>query len=188
MKTRVSGIILLLCTAALAFASDLQIAIARGIGCSTDAALKDALNQAVQQVVGSMVSSEAFMKNDELIKEQVLTYSDGFVQKYEVLKPAKINSGGLVEITIKAFVTQKKLQKRLETVNVLKVKVEGVQNIWAQLETEKFRKENAETLLIKTLSLLKPTDYLRWLKSFLTFLVCKTVKSELLTKKSTCFI
>lgn len=160
MKTRVSGIILLIFTATLAFASDLQIVIARGIGNSADAALKDALNQAVQQVVGSMVSSEAFVKNDELIKEQILTYSDGFVQKYEVLKPAKVNSGGLVEISIKAFVAQKVLQKRLETVNVIKVKVEGAQNVWAQLETEKFRKENAETLLIKTLSLLKPTDYL----------------------------
>ena len=161
MKLKFFCFITLLFTAIFLSGAELQTAIARGIGSTSDAALKDALNQAVQQVVGSLVSSEAFVKNDELIKEQVLTYSDGFVQKYEVLKPAKIHSSGLVEITIKAFVAQKKLQKRLESVNILKVKVEGAQNIWAQLETEKFRKENAEALLIKTLSLLRPEDYLQ---------------------------
>ena len=161
MKLKFFCFITILFTAIFLSGAELQTAIARGIGSTSDAALKDALNQAVQQVVGSLVSSEAFVKNDELIKEQVLTYSDGFVQKYEVLKPAKIHSSGLVEITIKAFVAQKKLQKRLESVNILKVKVEGAQNIWAQLETEKFRKENAEALLIKTLSLLRPEDYLQ---------------------------
>ena len=160
MKLKFFCFITVLFTAIFLSGAELQTAIARGIGNTSDGALKDALNQAVQQVVGSLVNSEAFVKNDELIKEQVLTCSDGFVQKYEVLKPAKIHSSGLVEITIKAFVAQKKLQKRLESVNILKVKVEGAQNIWAQLETEKFRKENAEALLIKTLSLLKPTDYL----------------------------
>ncbi|MBR2508132.1 MAG: LPP20 family lipoprotein [Lentisphaeria bacterium] len=161
MKLKFFCFITILFTAIFLSGAELQTAIARGIGSTSDAALKDALNQAVQQVVGSLVSSEAFVKNDELIKEQVLTYSDGFVQKYEVLKPAKSHSSGLVEITIKAFVAQKKLQKRLESVNILKVKVEGAQNIWAQLETEKFRKENAEALLIKTLSLLRPEDYLQ---------------------------
>lgn len=161
MKLKFFCFITILLTAIFLSGAELQTAIARGIGSTSDAALKDALNQAVQQVVGSLVNSEAFVKNDELIKEQVLTYSDGFVQKYEVLKPAKIHSSGLVEITIKAFVAQKKLQKRLESVNILKVKVEGAQNIWAQLETEKFRKENAEALLIKTLSLLRPEDYLQ---------------------------
>ena len=161
MKLKFFCFITLLFTAIFLSGAELQTAIARGIGNTSDSALKDALNQAVQQVVGSLVSSEAFVKNDELIKEQVLTYSDGFVQKYEVLKPAKIHSSGLVEITIKAFVAQKKLQKRLESVNILKVKVEGMQNVWAQLETEKFRKENAEALLIKTLSLLRPEDYLQ---------------------------
>lgn len=161
MKLKFFCFITILFTAIFLSGAELQTAIARGIGSTSDAALKDALNQAVQQVVGSLVNSEAFVKNDELIKEQILTYSDGFVQKYEVLKPAKIHSSGLVEITIKAFVAQKKLQKRLESVNILKVKVEGAQNIWAQLETEKFRKENAEALLIKTLSLLRPEDYLQ---------------------------
>ena len=70
MKLKFFCFITLLFTAIFLSGAELQTAIARGIGSTSDAALKDALNQAVQQVVGSMVSSEAFVKNiGELSKQ-----------------------------------------------------------------------------------------------------------------------
>jgi hypothetical protein len=135
--------------------------ISRGIGTSADAALKDALAQAVQQVVGAMIDSESMMKNDALIKEQVLTYSDGFVTKYEIVKPAAPLAQGLFEVTIRATVAQKQLRDRLQQANILRVKVDGMENIWAQLQTEQIRRDNADLMLMKVLSQLHPFDYVQ---------------------------
>jgi len=133
--------------------------IARGIGPDAASATKDALAQAVQQAVGALVDSETLIKNDEIVRDQILTYSDGFVTKYEVLKQNN-NALGFVEITIKAQVEQKKLREKLGTTNILRVAVDDAQNVWGQIETENLRRENAEQILIKTFSLLKPLDYL----------------------------
>ena len=135
--------------------------ISRGIGTSADAALKDALAQAVQQVVGTMIDSESMMKNDALIKEQVLTYSDGFVTKYEIVKPAAPLAQGLFEVTIRATVAQKQLRDRLQQANILRVKVDGMENIWAQLQTEQIRRDNADLMLMKVLEKLHPFDYVQ---------------------------
>jgi len=138
--------------------SSFQI-IARGIGKDTASATKDALAQAVQQAVGALVDSETLIKNDEIVSEQILTFSDGFVTKYEVLKQ-KDNALGFVEVTIKAQVEQKKLREKLGSTNILRIEVDDAQHVWAQIETENLRRENAEQILMKTFSLLKPLDYL----------------------------
>ena len=65
-------------------------------------ALKDAFRQAVQQVVGVAVDAETQVKNDEVIADKVLTYSDGLITKYEEV--SKTERKGLVRIKIKATV------------------------------------------------------------------------------------
>jgi|GEM_PF-3656487 len=142
------------------FAAEFLQIIARGMGKDASSATKDALAQAVQQAVGVMVDSETLMKNDTVLKEQVLTFSDGFVSKYEVLKAPAPNKHGLYETTIKAQVEQKKLRGKLAETRILKIEVRDAQNIWAKLETEQLRKENAETMLLKIFSLLNPKDFL----------------------------
>lgn len=142
------------------FAAEFIQVIARGMGKDAAGATKDALVQAVQQAVGAMVDSETLMKNDAILKEQVLTFSDGFVSKYEVLKAPAPNKYGLYETTIKAQVEQKKLRGKLAETRILKIEVKDAQNIWAKLETEQLRKENAETILLKIFSMLNPKDFL----------------------------
>ena len=159
MKKRILILLVCLLTGGIWGAENLQV-IARGMGKDAASATKDALVQAVQQAVGAMVDSETLMKNDAVLKEQVLTFSDGFVSKYEVLKAPAPNKYGLYETTIKAQVEQKKLRGRLAETRILKIEVKNAQNIWAKLETEQLRKENAETMLLKIFSLLNPKDFL----------------------------
>ena len=159
MKKRIVAVLACLLFGAVFAAENLQV-IARGMGKDAASATKDALVQAVQQAVGAMVDSETMMKNDAILKEQVLTFSDGFVSKYEVLKAPAPNKYGLYETTIKAQVEQKKLRGRLAETRILKIEVKDAQNIWAKLETEQLRKENAETMLLKIFSMLNPKDFL----------------------------
>ncbi|MBR4673125.1 MAG: hypothetical protein IKP00_01555 [Victivallales bacterium] len=137
-----------------------SVAISRGIGMSADAALKDAFVQAVQQVVGVLMNAETMVENDKVIKDNVLTYSDGFITKYDVLKPAAQNQAGLFEITIRATVEQKKLRKKLEESKILRNEVKGMENVWAQMVTKEIRKEDSEQILMNALDLLKPVDFL----------------------------
>lgn len=53
------------------FCADLQMTIAQRIGNDPDAALKEALHQAVQQIVGTLVNSESLVKNDEMKQSDV---------------------------------------------------------------------------------------------------------------------
>ena len=159
MKKRIVVLLAVLLTGAVFAAENLQV-IARGLGKDAAGATKDALAQAVQQAVGAMVDSETLMKNDAILKEQVLTFSDGFVSKYEVLKAPAPNKYGLYETTIKAQVEQKKLRGKLAETRILKIEVKDAHNIWAKLETEQLRKENAETMLLKIFSMLNPKDFL----------------------------
>ena len=57
--------------------------VAEGVGATPDEALKDAFRHAVRQAVGAVVDAETLVKNDEVIDDQILTYSNGFVKKYD---------------------------------------------------------------------------------------------------------
>ena len=143
------------------FCADLQITIAQGIGNNPDAALKNALHQAVQQVVGTLVNSESLVKNDDLIKEEILTHSNGFVKNYQVLKKIHPLSNGMYSVTIKAEVVEQKLKERLKNINVTQVTLNDMHNVWAQIESQNIRKDSAEKFLIKTLNKLYKTDFLQ---------------------------
>jgi hypothetical protein len=98
-----------------------QEVIAEGIGTTADEALKEAFRAAVQQVVGAVVDGQTRVKNDEVISDQVLTASGGFVAGYERLKIEK--TGGLVRVRIKAKVEKAQLVDKLRE---LKINVQGV--------------------------------------------------------------
>ena len=50
--------------------------IAEGVGDSPDNSLKNAYRNAVRQVVGSIVDEKVLFKNDKLIEEKVLLFSN----------------------------------------------------------------------------------------------------------------
>ena len=68
--------------------------MAEGTGTTPDEALKDAFRNAVRQVVGAVVDAETMVKNDELIDDKVLTYSDGFIKTYQEVPGSRKFEGG----------------------------------------------------------------------------------------------
>lgn len=53
----------------------------KGVGVTKAEALKDAYRDAVERAVGLFVDAEQFVKNDELIKDQILTQSNAYIKK-----------------------------------------------------------------------------------------------------------
>jgi hypothetical protein len=117
-----------------------------GSGTTADEAEKNAISNAVQQAVGAMVDAETMIENDEVIKDQILTYSDGYVEKKEVIDPPAMNQqSGLIETRIKAWVRRGDVGKKLKATNI-PLTFEG-ESAWAQSLTKRERSDNAFLLL-----------------------------------------
>ena len=122
----------------------------RGLGVDPESAKKDAFINAMQQAIGSYIDSETIIENDEIIKDKILSVSDGFVEKYDVVSEAKERGDGLYEIAIKATVRKGKMLARLKEVRVTGVEVAG-KDVAAELSTKIENAKQGAQLLEKHL-------------------------------------
>ncbi|MDF1578509.1 MAG: hypothetical protein P1P81_08735 [Desulfobulbales bacterium] len=82
-----------------------------------DSAINDALRKAVEQGVGTYVSSESMVERMMLIEDRIYSKSRGFVESYEILSEKKAD--GIHEVTIKALVKMAELGKELEAIGII---------------------------------------------------------------------
>lgn len=71
---------------------------------SREEAIEAAQRDAVEQASGVMLSTESEMKNFELVSDEVLSRSQGFIRKYDVLKEGR--DGLFYRVTINAMVSR----------------------------------------------------------------------------------
>ena len=155
---------LLLAGSVLTFGQEQKLVTveARGMGTSPDAATKDALSQAIQQAAGAIVDSQTLMKNDEIMQEKILTASNAIVKKYDVVMPVKKNRNGLFEIRIRAEVEQNLLRQKLIEHKIIEGKVEGAQNIWAEVVTQEKNQVDMQAMIENTISKIDVRKYLQF--------------------------
>ena len=80
-----------------------------------EGARKSAIQKAVRKALGEVIDAETIAKNGELIKDEVLTYSDGFISKIlDISGPEKDADLPLFTLTIQAEVIRSKVVKRLK--------------------------------------------------------------------------
>ena len=128
----------------------------KGSGTTRDEALKDAYRDAIERAVGLYVDAEQMVKNDELVNDQILTQSNAYIEKYDVLKESSAN--GLVTLKILATVKKTALTKKLSDVMPPQTFKLGddAQNVHAVAVTKEKRSEDAVALLKKTLDGVNP--------------------------------
>jgi hypothetical protein len=107
---------------------------AEGVGKTEASAKKAAFKEAIQKVVGVLVDSSTQVKNEEIIKDEVLEYSGGFVSKSETLSSKK-DDEGLFRVKVKCVVEKAQVKKKLESLSVITVKVDGA--TFAEKESSK---------------------------------------------------
>ena len=72
---------------------DPTVVLARGVSINAEKALLNALRNAVQQVVGVVVDAETLVKNEKVVKDEILDFSNGFVEKFEKIREEKNDDG-----------------------------------------------------------------------------------------------
>ena len=87
-----------------------------------DTAVNDALRKAVEQAVGTMVSSETVVENYQLIRDSILTKSQGYIQNYKVVSESP--SPELYQVTISATVKLGDLKNDLGALGILMQRVQ----------------------------------------------------------------
>jgi len=98
--------------------------VVSGIGIDMDKAKQNAIRNAVEQVIGSYISSDTIVQNSTLLKDEVLSYSGGYVKDMKILFQEK-NDDSLYSVKIEANVISTKLKRKLESLNIVTKKMEG---------------------------------------------------------------
>jgi len=123
-----------------------QVVVGEGVGTTADEALKDALRNAVRQVVGALVDAETMVRNDEVIDDKVLIYSDGFIKTYEEVPGSKKVQSGLHRLKIKATVERRNVIAKLKAANITVKEVDG-KGLFAEVITKLDAEQSAEAML-----------------------------------------
>ncbi len=82
-----------------------------------DRAINDALRKAVEQAVGTLVSSETMVQNFQTLNDQIYLQSQGYVQNYRVLSESQ--RPNVYEVTIQASVATGPIKEKLEALGFL---------------------------------------------------------------------
>lgn len=141
--------------AVVAFSQDAEIVKVRGKGTGADRAeaLKDAYRDAIERAVGMYVDAKQAMENEELVEDKILTQSNAYIEKYEVVKE-KEKPNGLVEIQIDAEVKKSALTKKLSDImpNQTFALGDEAQNFHSRVVTTEKRNIDAAALLANVLN------------------------------------
>ncbi len=88
-----------------------------GVDIARDNALKDALRKAVEQGVGSLVSSETRVQNFQLISDRIYAKSTGYVSSYRVVTEGL--EGATYRVVLRAKVKTDQIQDDLAAIGIL---------------------------------------------------------------------
>ena len=82
-----------------------------------DQAIRDGLRIAVEQAVGTLVTSETLVQNYQLLRDQIYSKTQGYIQDYAII--GEKEEGALYRVTVKAQVAQGNLQEDLMALGLL---------------------------------------------------------------------
>lgn len=132
--------------------------IVEGMGTTQDDALLASYRNAVNQVVGTMVDSKTIIANDQLVRDSVIAFSNGYIDHYKLLS-IRFDSG-LCYVRIEASVQVQKLTQKLQDLHLLSIAVDG-RSLQAQAVTKSVRHENGAKALWSAMVPLLRAEYVQ---------------------------
>jgi len=135
-------------SAAGASDSRLLTVVCTGIGLSPDEARQNAFASAIEQTMGVLVDAETLVENDEIIRDNVLTFTRGTVKHFQVL--SNWQQGDLHYVRIRADVAIDELTARLKDKRITVSKFPGEQ-IYRQFRFDDDSSQSAADLFAKVM-------------------------------------
>ena len=123
-----------------------QTVTAEGVGATPEEARKDAIREAVRKVVGVLVVGATTVENEKVLKDEVLTYSDGVIVGGSYKEVVRKREGDIWRIKISAAVVSRKLAEKLVAAGFEVRKIDG-EGIAAVVLSRAEARERAAELL-----------------------------------------
>jgi hypothetical protein len=101
-------------------------------GFSVEQARLEGFRTAVNQAVGSVVATQTQTQNQQLVRDEIINYSSGFVDRFEILEQQEL--GSQVRLKMRVWVAESRLAHRLLAQSYDSQQVPGGR-IGAQVET-----------------------------------------------------
>lgn len=92
--------------------------VASGQGKTKDEAKQNALRSAIEQAFGTFISSKTEIFNDNLVKDEIVSVSNGNIQNYEIISEVQIPNGDFAT-SLKANVSVTKLTSFVESKGIV---------------------------------------------------------------------
>ncbi len=108
------GIITLMANTSLAQEDKTVTLTVSGQGKTQDEAKQNALRNAIEQTFGTFISSNTEILNDELVKDEIVSVSNGNIQEFEIISEVQIPNGDFAT-TLKATVSVSRLTSFIES-------------------------------------------------------------------------
>ncbi|MCL1916049.1 MAG: hypothetical protein FWG17_05015 [Desulfovibrionaceae bacterium] len=154
MKRHILLALCLICALCLPLAAkaadDERQVVVTGVGMNEEDAKRQAYRNAVQSVVGAMVVAETLVENDALVRDKVLSHSDGYITKTEQVGQTVSLSGGLVEVTMKVTVKSQQLKDKLKAENISVIGMDG-ESLFTRAATQTEQTKDAAAIVAEAL-------------------------------------
>ncbi len=111
---------------------------------SKESARNKAFRLAVDMAVGTIVVAETEIKNSEIVRNDILKYSSGYIDNFTIKSESKV--GDKTRLVIDVWVGESKIADRLLNVSKAEGIIDG-ERIAAQQESIKIEKDNASKLI-----------------------------------------
>lgn len=118
-------------------------------GQTTEQARTEALRMGVEKAVGSVINSETHVVDKRLQRHEVINYSAGFVDRYEVVET--IMENGLIVMTVDVWVKRSRIANRLLGEHRTPGHIDG-QRLDTQTETINHSRQQGDRLLSAVLA------------------------------------
>lgn len=93
------------------------------VGSAKNQALQNAQRQAVEQGVGALIDSQTLSNNFQIIKDEILSSSRGFVTGYQILEEGSTADNAFYQVKIRAKVSDKGIRDQLTALRILHKKM-----------------------------------------------------------------
>ncbi len=118
-------------------------------GSTIDIAKQNALRSAVEQAFGAFVSAKTEILNDELIKDEVVSISNGNVKEYEILNQLYLEEQKLYLVNLRAVVSLEKLASFVQSKGYNEVSFDG-SNFTMNMKLQRLN-ESSELVALKNI-------------------------------------
>lgn len=113
-------------------------------GSNFDTAVGECFRLAINQAVGSVIATQTESSRGRLTRDEIINYSSGFVDKFEIV--SRSNDGSREHLTMKVWVAENRLAKRLLSQGFQIISVPGEQ-LHAQSQTLEDERKTGDRLL-----------------------------------------